>query len=247
MSRPNGHIALVTGGARGIGQAFARRLADDGASVAVVDREDSSETASFITRAGGTAHAFITDITDPLQVADLKDQVDQELGTVDILVNNAGIYPSIPFTEITLEDWRQIFQVNVEGPFLLTKAFLPAMRGQGWGRIISTGSSAVALKVPDLTHYIASKMALIGLTRGIATEAGTDGVTANLIAPSSVRTPGTAATPEEAFQGLAQMQAIPHVQTPNDLVGALAFLASEDAGFLTGQTIHVDGGMVRSN
>ncbi len=130
--------------------------------------------------------------------------------------------------------------------FLMIKEFLPAMRKNGWGRIIDTGSNSVALQVTDVTHYIASKMAVIGLTRGIATEAGSDGVTANVVAPSVVRTPGTAGIPEEAMTELAAIQSISRVQIPEDLAGVVAFLASDDAGFMTGQVLYVDGGLVRS-
>ena len=245
--RLDGHVALVTGAARGIGQAFAERLANDGARVALVDREPATETMRLIDDSEGHAQVYQVDITKPDQIEEFATRVEAELGTVDILVNNAGVYPRIPFAELGLDQWRSVFAVNVEAVFMLTQRFLPAMRDRGWGRVINTGSNAVALQVPGMAHYMASKMAVVGLTRGVATEAGPDGVTANVIAPSSVRTPGTADIPEEAFDQLAQMQSIRRVETPLDLVGAMAFLASDDAAFITGQTIYVDGGMVRSS
>jgi 3-oxoacyl-[acyl-carrier protein] reductase/(S)-1-phenylethanol dehydrogenase len=238
---------LVTGSAQGIGRALAERLAADGASVAVVDRVAGVETVASIQAVGGTSHAFIADVTDESRIRDLVSEVSDRLGPVDILVNNAGIYPSISFEELSLETWRHIFQVNVESMFLTTHAFLPTMRERGWGRIINMGSNSVALRVPDLTHYISSKMAVFGLTRGIATEAGPDGVTANVVAPSSVRTPGTSGQPDAAFEALAQMQAIPRVQVPDDLAGVVSFLASDDSAFMTGQVLYVDGGLVRSS
>jgi 3-oxoacyl-[acyl-carrier protein] reductase/(S)-1-phenylethanol dehydrogenase len=243
-------VALVTGSAQGIGQALATRLAADGATVAVADLQTGADTVSRITHAGGTAQAFLVDLADAEQISRLHDEVTRSLGSVDILVNNAGIYPQIKLEELTLETWRKVFQVNVEAMFLTTQAFLPAMRERGWGRIINTGSNSAALVVPNLTHYIASKMAVIGFTRGIATEAGADGVTANVVAPSITRTPGTAGLPEAgfaSFANLAASQAIHRTEVPDDLAGVVSFLASDDAAFMTGQVLYVDGGVVRTS
>lgn len=241
-----GRIAAVTGGARGIGAAYATRLAAEGASVAILDIADGSGTVAEIEAAGSKGISVIADMTDPEQVSAAAWGVEAALGAPDILVNNAGIYPNQPFAEMSIADWRRMFSVNVESMFLTCQAFTPAMKQRGWGRIVNMTSNAVGLVIPGFTHYIAAKMAVIGLTRGLATELAEFGVTANAIGPSLVRTPGTEAGPEVFFDVVPQMQAIKRVQVPDDLVGTLAFLVSDDAAFITGQTFYADGGLVRA-
>jgi NAD(P)-dependent dehydrogenase (short-subunit alcohol dehydrogenase family) len=241
-----GHVAVVTGGAQGIGQAYAARLAAEGASVAVLDIGDCAATLGKIEAAGAKGLALRTDVTDPAQVTAAAAEVAAALGAADILVNNAGIYPNQPFAEVSLADWRRMFTINVESMFLTCQAFTPAMKERGWGRIVNMTSNAVGLLIPGFTHYIASKMAVIGLTRGLATELAEFGVTANAVGPSLVRTPSTEAGPEIFFDVVPQMQAIKRVQLPDDLVGTLAFLVSDDAAFVTGQTFYVDGGLIRA-
>ena len=149
--------------------------------------------------------------------------------------------------DITLAEWRHVFAVNVESMLLTTQAFSPAMKRQGWGRVVNVSSNSIGMQVPGVAHYVASKMAVIGLTRATATELGPFGITANAIAPSVTRTPGAAAMPDEGFAELAQMQTIKRTEVPQDLVGTAAFLASDDAAFITGQTIYVDGGLIRTS
>ncbi|WP_410675875.1 SDR family NAD(P)-dependent oxidoreductase [Amycolatopsis sp. cmx-4-68] len=245
--RLNGHVALVTGSARGIGAALAVRLAAEGAAVAVVDMGNPDDTVQHIATSGGRARGYRADITDNGRIDALRGDIERDLGVVDILVNNAGIYPQTPFEDVDDDEWRRVFAVNVDAPRALARSFLPPMRAGSWGRVISIASNAIALQVPGQAHYLASKMAVIGLTRALATEYGEHGVTVNAVAPSAVRTPGTAAIPEEGFAALASMQSIKRTSVPDDLAGTVAFLASDDAAFITGQTLFVDGGMVRSS
>jgi 3-oxoacyl-[acyl-carrier protein] reductase/(S)-1-phenylethanol dehydrogenase len=241
-----GRVAVVTGAAQGIGRAYAGALAADGASVAVLDIADGSETVADIEASGAKGASFIVDVTNPGQVAGAVGGVAAALGAVDILVNNAGIYPNQPLADMSIDDWRRMFAVNVESMFLTSQAFTPSMKARGWGRIVNMTSNAVGLVIPGFTHYIASKMAVIGLTRGLATELAEFGITANAIGPSLVRTATSEAGPEIFFEVVPQMQAIKRVQVPGDLTGTLAFLVSDDAAFVTGQTFYVDGGLVRA-
>jgi (S)-1-phenylethanol dehydrogenase len=246
MGRLADRNAVVTGAANGIGRVYAQRLAAEGANVAVLDIADASDTIADIMAAGAKGAAFVVDVTSEDQVARAAGHVRAALGPVDILVNNAGIYPNQPFEGMAFADWQRIFAVNVDSMFLTAQAFAPQLKSSGRGRIINMTSNSVGLVIPGFTHYIASKMAVIGLTRGLATELAEFGITANAIGPSLVRTATTEAGPEVFFEVVPQMQAIKRLQVPADLAGTLVFLASDDAEFITGQTFFVDGGLVRA-
>lgn len=243
-----GRVAVVTGGAAGIGRAFALRLAAEGVAVAVLDVADAATTLACVESAGAPGVGLLVDVSDPKQVATAAARVKAELGPVDILINNAGVYPRQPFDSMTIEQWRRVFAVNVEAMFLTVQAFSPGMRARGFGRIINLTSNTVGLVVPGMSHYVASKMAVIGLTRALATDLAEYGITVNAIGPSLTRSTTIDTRPgaDAAFRAVSQQQAIKRVGVPDDLAGAAAFLASDDAAFITGQTLFVDGGLVRA-
>jgi NAD(P)-dependent dehydrogenase (short-subunit alcohol dehydrogenase family) len=239
-------VAVVTGAATGLGQAYARRLAADGAVVCLADVADTAETRRSIADAGGDAWAAPCDVTSEDSVAGFMGGLLDRYGRCDILVNNAGIYPMLSFEDTSLSDLRRINAVSLEGTFLLSQAALPAMKDRGWGRIVNIATTTAWLVVPGFSAYIASKMAVIGLTRAMATELGEYGITVNCACPSLVRTVTTAAGPQAAwFEDIASRQAIKQVQEPDDMVGLVSFLCSDDARFVTGQTVLADGGLVR--
>ncbi|WP_033283560.1 SDR family NAD(P)-dependent oxidoreductase [Streptomyces sp. NRRL F-525] len=244
--RHEGRTAVITGAAAGIGRAYALRLAAEGAAVAVLDRADGTAVVKEIADAGGRAIAVQADLTDPASVVAAQGEIAEQFGPVDVLVNNAGIYPNQPFDTMTFEDWRAVFTLNVDALFHTAKAFTPGMRERGWGRIVNMTSNSIGLVIPGFAHYVASKMGVIGFTRGLATDLADAGITVNAIAPSLVRTATAEAGPAEFFDAVPQLQAIHRVQVPEDLTGMLSFLVSDDAAFVTGQTLYVDGGLVRS-
>jgi len=240
-------VALVTGGAAGLGQAFAVRLARDGADLVIADIDDASGTVALVEKEGRRGVFVRCDVTSEQAVTALGAAAHDAFGHVDIVVNNAGIYPNAELAALSLAEWRLVFAVNVDGAFLVTRTFLPAMRRRGWGRLIFLASASFHTGSPGFPHYVASKGALIGFMHALASDTGNDGVTVNAIAPSIVTTEGTLReASREAFDHTRQLQAIPRTQTPGDVVGALSFLASDDAAFVTGQTIVVDGGLTRT-
>lgn len=246
--RAGGRVAVVTGAASSIGQACAERLARDGHRIVVADVADAGETCDRVRRAGSEGIGVQCDVSSPDAVAALAERVDAEFGGCDVLFANAGIYPVTPIAQTSWETWRRIMSVNLDSLFLLTQAFLPGMRERGWGRILATATNGFYTGLPDLTAYVASKGGVIGFVRSLAGEVGQDGVTVNAIAPSLTRTAGTLAGPHRAmglFEFTQNLQAIKRTQEPSDLVGAVSFLVSDDAAFVTGQTLPVDGGLVR--
>ena len=243
-----GKVAVVSGAARGIGQAYAVRLAQDGVKIAIADVREADETSQLIRDAGGEVFYRHCDISHPDEVNTFRDAVLAHYGQVDILVNDAGIYPFKSFEEMTFDEWRTMLAVDLDAVFLMCKAFVPGMKQQKWGRIVNQTSTTFGMVVPNATHYVAAKMGVVGFTRALATELGDFGITVNAIAPGATHTPGMleAWGPDAPVFKMAKAgQAIHKEEEPGDLVGAVSFLTSDDCAFITGQTLVVDGGMIR--
>ena len=246
MNKNDGKVAIITGASEGMGQAFAKRLAEEGANVVLASRHPATETEQLVKDAGGKALTKTCDVTVAADVSDLGEAVKQQFGRCDILVNNAGIYPFQPFEEMSFEDWRKVLSVDLDALFWLCKAFLPMMKAQGWGRIINITSNVCWQVAPNVTHYTAAKMGVIGFTRALASEVGSAGITVNAVAPGLVRTGTTESGPQaEMFDMVKQMQAIKRTEEPTDVADVVSFLASEASRFMTGQTLVVDGGITR--
>jgi NAD(P)-dependent dehydrogenase (short-subunit alcohol dehydrogenase family) len=243
-----GRVAIITGAGQGIGRTFAKAFATAGAVSVIAERNQArgQMVAEEIGADGGQAIAIETDVADPDAVEAMVKAVDRRYGRVDILVNNAGIFSTLEmrrFDQIPLAEWEQVLRVNVTGPFLCSRAVVPAMRRAKWGRIINMASGAVSLGRPNYLHYITSKGALDAMSRSMARELGGDGITVNAILPGATFTEieRKTVTPEQKERIIA-MQCIPRAEAPEDLVGTVLFLASDASGFLTGQAITVDGG-----
>jgi NAD(P)-dependent dehydrogenase (short-subunit alcohol dehydrogenase family) len=241
--RHAGRIAVITGGSSGIGQAMAVRLVQEGARVAIVDIADAAETVELARSAGGEAVGFRCDISDWAQMSALGDAVRKRCGDPLILVHCAAMQFMRPFEQLTPQEWRATQQVNIDGGFHLVKSFLPALKLAKWGRIVMVASSSFFSPPPAMTHYIASKGALLGLVRGLASELGEHGITVNALAPGLTRTKAAVAgVPQAHFDFVKSRQAVKRNGEPEDQAAALSFLVSEDAGFISGQTLLVDGG-----
>jgi 3-oxoacyl-[acyl-carrier protein] reductase len=250
MKKLEGKVALVTGAARGIGAAIAERLAADGASVAInyaTSKEDAEALAERIRGNGGKAKAIQADIGNPSQAKAFVDAAVKELGRLDILVNNAGKFHIGPIGTVDEADVRSLFAVNVEGPIFATQAAASYFSTEG-GRVINVSSIAATHSLPGLSVYSATKAALDALTRVWAAELGPRGVTVNAVAPGAVDTAMLkAATPrmggEEAVKGMVARTPLGRLGTTSDVADVVAFLASPDARWVTGQVVEVSGGI----
>ncbi|MEI5676702.1 SDR family oxidoreductase [Mesorhizobium sp. CGMCC 1.15528] len=240
-----GKIALVTGAAQGIGKAIATRLAADGATVVVSDinGEGANTAAAAI---GGKAKAVAADVSDPASVKALFAEI-EKLGGVDILVNNASIVPFVAWDDVDLDHWRKIIDVNLTGTFIVTRAATDQMRAvEKAGRVISISSNTFFAGTPNMAAYVAAKGGVIGFTRALATELGKYNITANAVTPGLIESDGVKASPHnEAFGFVEMLQAMKGKGQPEHIADVVAFLASDDARWITGQTLNVDAGMIR--
>ena len=204
------------------------------------------QTEELILGEGARFLGLTCDVTHQDQVERAVEQAVAELGSLEILVSNAGIIPSKPFAKTTLEDWRRVMTLNLEGTFVVTKAVLPHLGAAGWGRIVLISSSTVWLGVPTMVPYVTSKMGLIGFTRALAAEVGAQGITVNAVTPGLVETETTLASPIAGrYDWVVENQIVQRRQQPEDLVSTLLYLCDERSGFITGQAINVDGGFAK--
>jgi NAD(P)-dependent dehydrogenase (short-subunit alcohol dehydrogenase family) len=235
MGGLDGRVAIVTGGAQGIGRAIADGLEREGATTVIADLQPPED-------------GIRADVSSEEDVSRMVEETLRRHGRVDILVNNAGLYatlPMRPFTEIPLEEWRKVMDVNVASMFLTSRAVVPAMREQGGGKIVNISSGTAFRGVPFVLHYVTSKGAIVALTRALAKELGKDGIHVNCVAPGFTMSEGVQAQPEvvDALRDVSiAARTIQRDQLPEDVVGAVIFLCSPAADFVTGQTMVIDGG-----
>jgi NAD(P)-dependent dehydrogenase (short-subunit alcohol dehydrogenase family) len=237
-------VAIVTGAARGIGNAIAKGLAAEGARIVVADLDRAEEAATELDGGIGLA----VDVAEDAQVDQMVREVVDRCGRIDILVNNAGLYASLamrPFTDIPVDEWRRVMDVNVLSMFLTCRSVVPHMREQGGGRIVNISSGTPFRGVPFLLHYVTSKGAIVALTRALAKELGGDDVLVNCVAPGFTISDGVREHPEviDALREVSiAARTLKRDQEPDDVVGAVVFLCGPGAAFVTGQTIVIDGG-----
>ena len=238
---------IVTGGATGIGQAFAVGCAAQGANVVVADMNSADDTVDAIEKLGGKAISVRVDVSDQSSLNAMAEAALKAFGRIDGLINNAAYFREVkltPFEEIDPEIWARIFEVNVKGVWQCCKAVMPAMRAQNSGAIVNISSVVAVAGQPGYLHYVATKGAVLSMTKGLAKECGSAGVRVNVIAPGFVITDATKNRPIEWQQSFLKARAISREQRPDDLVGTAIYLLSDLAAFVSGQTIVVDGGHI---
>jgi 3-oxoacyl-[acyl-carrier protein] reductase len=248
-------VIIVTGGSHGLGKAFVEGFAAEGARVVIashIDLETSRQTADTLNREGREALAVGVDVSNEEQTLEMARKVVERFGRIDVLVNNAAIFirnqvsKGIPFNELSLEEWDRVMAVNVKGPFLCSRAVFPYMKQQGSGKIINISSGQFHKGGGNVkyAHYVASKGAVIGLTRALAREMGEFGISVNSIAPGATYTEDPSEEARRAKEKGAQERCFKRIELASDVVGTAIFLASQESDFITGQTIVVDGGVV---
>jgi NAD(P)-dependent dehydrogenase (short-subunit alcohol dehydrogenase family) len=248
--RLHGKTVMVTGGATGLGLAFAQRLYADGARVVIADLRGASQAAQSLDDSGRTAQGLVMDVADEASVREAVTAVGTTFGGVDILVNNAALFSTLvnkPFEEYSGDEWMQVMRVNTLGPFNCAKAVAPHMKAQRWGRIINVASTSALKGLANMAHYVTSKGAVITFTRVLARELGAWNITANALAPGLTLSDQILKNDDHMAkfgEAIRKSRSIQRDALPSDLVGTVSFLASEDSAFMTGQTLCVEGGAI---
>jgi 3-oxoacyl-[acyl-carrier protein] reductase len=241
-----GEVVIVTGGARGLGRAYALGLAREGYAVAIADLREVDDVVAEIEGAGGTALAVHVDVSDRASTEAMARATLDRYGRIDVLINNAGYFTQIhkkPFEELTDEEWDRAFAVNVRGTWLCCRAVAPAMKAQRYGKIVNTSSMTVPSGIPGFLHYLASKSAIVGLTRGLARELGEHNIAVNTISPDYIpHDEEYASRQPEMSAFIAQQRCFKREQVPEDMVGTILYLAGHGSDFVTGQNFYVNGG-----
>jgi len=248
--RLSGRVAIVTGGGHGIGRAYARRLAEEGAAVVIaeIDARAAEDAAAQLRTGGFDALAIPTDVADQASTEEMARRTVEKFGRLDVLVNNAAIFATVPMSRVPFDkidpaEWDRMMAVNLRGAWLACRAVIPQMRAQRYGKIVNIASGTALKGAATRIHYVTSKAGILGFTKSLALEVGRDNICVNCVAP------GSTLSEENPDEGIVKMRtaaaatrALQRVQTPEDLVGAVAFFASSDSDFITGQTLVVDGG-----
>jgi len=236
-------VVVITGAAGGMGSVLVDRFLANGDTVVATDRKEALEILRAKVGANTKLVTLEADISKEEDCARVAAAARDKAGRVDVLINCAGYFPIVAFEEMTTEQWRQTIDINLTGNFLMTHVMLPLMKGRAWGRIINFGSASVFEGVPGQAHYVAAKAGIVGLTRSLAREVGDYGITVNVITPGLTVTKAVKDSfPAEVLETQRNARALKRDEQAEDLVGAVFFLASPDADFITGQTINVDGG-----
>jgi 3-oxoacyl-[acyl-carrier protein] reductase len=251
--RLEGRVAIITGGGHGIGKAYARRLAEEGAKVVIaeLDAAAGERVAAELNAAGFAATSVRTDVADQSSCEAMARHAAETFGKIDILVNNAAVFATVPmsrvpFDEISIEEWDRLMDVNVRGTWLACRAVVPYMRKQRYGKIINISSDTALGGSPNRIHYVSSKAAIIGFTRVLASELGKDNICVNAVAPgSTLSEENPSAEIVKMRTAGAAGRALDRVQKPEDVVGTIAFFASPDSDFITGQLLAVNGGSLK--
>jgi NAD(P)-dependent dehydrogenase (short-subunit alcohol dehydrogenase family) len=255
MGRLDGRVAIVTGGAKGIGRHYSLALAAEGARLMIADIADGATVADTIARAHGdnSVASAVADVSDEAAVQALVAKTMERFGKIDILVNNAAVYATLPeqkCTEIDVATWDRVMAVNLRGPFLMVKHVAPLMMAQGYGKIINIGSGTAFKGIPRFLHYVTSKGGIMALSRALSRELGEHGIRVNTLAPGFTLSDTVVAENPKHVEIAGKLsvagRAIRRDAHPQDLLGALVFLAAADSDFITGQTLAVDGGNVNT-